>query len=565
MIDPILQASYAGGSGGDVGNAIAVAPDGDVYVAGSTLSFNFPGTRGGAQPAASANSDAFVARFSADLTVLRQATYLGGAGSDAAFALAIDATGAIVIAGSTNSTNFPGTAGGPQSAPGGGGDAFVARLSADLTQLLRATYAGGSAFDQAFAVLATADGAVYVAGSTASTNFPATGGGAQPVRGGNGDGFVARFSADLGKWVQSTYVGGTGSEIAYALVRDATGAVFVAGSTSSPNLPGVAGGLQSSPGGNGDAFVAKFDASLQALARATYLGGAGTDVAYALAYDGTAIVVAGDTASTNFPVTARSAQPVKSGGDDAFVTRLDPGLATLLQSTFVGGLGDDLAYAVAVDPTGAIFIAGDTLSAAFPATANGAQARPGGSGDAFIARLDATLATLVQATYIGGSGLDQGFGLALDARGHAWITGGTSSFNLPPNGGRRAGGGGRQRRRVRRDADGEPATRRFAGDRVSLPGLGPLLRHREYRRDRETRYRRVCRLGAHRPIVQGAAARHGGGRQRVPVLQRQLRAEELALLYAVGARVHGGQGQPGLGIRGGGVRVPAARRIRRVR
>jgi hypothetical protein len=147
------------------------------------------------------------------------------------------------------------------------------------------------------------------------------------------------------------------------------------------------------------------------------------------------VLVAGETASTNFPGTAGGAQPVRGGASDAFVARLDRTLATLMRATYAGGLSDDVANALAVDGIGAVFIAGNTLSTQFPGTAGGAQAGPGGNGDAFAARFDATLAKLVQSTYFGGTGLDQAFALAVDARGKAYVAGGTSSLNMPKSSG----------------------------------------------------------------------------------------------------------------------------------
>ena len=436
VIDPLLQSTYLGGSGGDVAWATAVDANGDVFVAGSTGSFNFPGTAGGAQAAAAANGDAFVARLNRNLTTLVQATYLGGGGGDVAQALAIDSTGAVLVAGSTTSVNFPGTAGGAQASPGGGGDAFVARLSHDLAQLLQSTYVGGSALDQGFALAVQPGGSVYVAGGTSSVNFPATAGGAQPVRAGAGDAFVAKLDATLTQLARATYLGGSGSDTAYALARDGTGAIFVAGNTGSTNFPGTGGSAQPVAGGGGDAFVAQLAGDLVTLVKATFLGGAGADFAYALALDaGGAVLVAGETASTNFPGTAGGAQPVRGGASDAFVARLDRTLATLMRATYAGGLSDDVANALAVDGTGAVFIAGNTLSTQFPGTAGGAQAGPGGNGDAFAARFDATLAKLVQSTYLGGSGLDQAFALAVDARGKAYVAGGTSSTNMPKSAG----------------------------------------------------------------------------------------------------------------------------------
>ena len=446
VIDPLLQATYAGGSGGDVAWAMAVDAAGAVYVAGSTASFNFPGTSGGAQATAAGGGDAFVAKLDRDLTSFARVTYLGGSGADVAQALALDAAGNVYVAGSTSSLNFPGTAGGAQASPGGGGDAFVARLAPDLATLVQATYAGGSAFDQAFALALGPAGSVYVGGGTSSVNFPAAAGGAQATRAGNTDGFVLRLAGDLATFVQATYIGGANNDIVYALAVAPDGAVYAAGSTGSATFPATAGGAQPAQGGGGDAFVAKLDAGLATFAQATFLGGASADAAYALALagDGT-VFVAGETGSANFPGTAGGAQPVRGGGTDAFVAALDGTLATLRQATFVGGLSDDVANALALDPTGTVYVAGNTASTAFPATAGGAQATPGGGGDAFVARLPATLAALPQATYVGGSGLDQAYGLAVTARGRVYAAGGTASLNLPAaTGGAQpaAGGGG---------------------------------------------------------------------------------------------------------------------------
>jgi hypothetical protein len=200
VIDPLLQATYLGGSGVDEAFALAIHPtSGDVYVAGATLSTNFPGTAGGAQPANGGGTDAFVARLNAALTTLNQATYLGGSGSEEALALAIHPTsGDVYVAGETLSTDFPGTAGGAQPANGGSPDAFVARLNAALTTLNQATYLGGGGGDLALALaIHPTSGEVYVAGETTSTNFPGTAGGAQPANGGVSDAFVARLTADL--------------------------------------------------------------------------------------------------------------------------------------------------------------------------------------------------------------------------------------------------------------------------------------------------------------------------------------------------------------------------------
>ena len=208
VIDPLLRSTYLGAAGADYATALAIHPaTGSVYAAGYTSSATttFPGVSGGAQGSSGGGSyDAFVSRFSADLTTLIKSTYLGAAGDDRANALAIHpASGEVYVAGITSSATitFPGVSGGAQGSSGGGFfNAFVSRFSADLTTLLKSTYLGAAGDDRANALaIHPATGEVYVAGFTSSLNttFPGVGGGAQGSSGGGYDAFVSRFSADL--------------------------------------------------------------------------------------------------------------------------------------------------------------------------------------------------------------------------------------------------------------------------------------------------------------------------------------------------------------------------------
>jgi uncharacterized repeat protein (TIGR02543 family) len=376
VIDPILQSTYLGGRGHDRALAIATHPTtGEVYVAGYTFSTNFPNTTDGAQISCSGCSsyyiDAFVARLNSNLTSISQSTYLGGSGSDSATALAISSTGDVYVAGETLSTNFPNTAGGAQENNRGWRDAFVARLNSSLTQILQSTYLGGSGADYAYA-LAISGGEVYVAGETFSTNFPNTTGGAQGSRGGKSDAFVARLNSNLTSISQSTYLGGSGSDSAYALaIHPTTGDVYVAGVTF----------------------------------------------------------------STNFPNTTGGAQESKSGiySWDAFVARLNSSLTQILQSTYLGGRYDDRALALAIHPTtGEVYVTGWTSSDNFPRTTGGAQGSRGGSLDAFVARLNSNLTQILQSTYLGGSGSDTAFALAIrPTTGEVYVVGYTYSTNFP--------------------------------------------------------------------------------------------------------------------------------------
>lgn len=406
------QATYFGGSGMDYPIAIAIHPATDeVFIAGHTTSADLPGTAGGAQPRSGGHYDAFVARFSPELTQLRQATYLGGSGGEGAEALAIDpVTGDVFVAGETASMDFPGTARGAQAVHGVGAhgavgyDAFVARLNSTLTVLKQATYLGGSGgMDVAVGLaLHPVSGEVFLVGETDSTDFPGTAGGAQAECGrGVMDAFVARLDPTLTGLKQSTCLGSDGYTVAISVAIDpVAGEVLVAGDTSSADFPGAMGGAQAASGGGWEGFVARLSSSLTVLKQTTYLGGAGMDFITALVIHPMTgeVFITGETTSTNLPATAGAAQKSSGGGLDAFAARFDSTLTLLNQATYLGGSDRDTAWALAIDPMGDVVVAGDTRSRDFPATAGGAQPSYGGGdqygGDAFIARLTRDLATV---------------------------------------------------------------------------------------------------------------------------------------------------------------------------
>jgi len=441
VIDPLLQATYLGGSGDEFAIGLAIHPtSGEVYVAGQTDSANFPGTTGGAQAANDGIWDVFVARLNATLTTVDQATYLGGSSTDQPLAVAIHPTsGDVYVAGFTSSTDFPGTSGGAQATSAlGNNHGFVARLNAALTTLVQATYLGGSGSDLAYALaIHPTSGEVYVAGGTTSNDFPGTTGGAQAAISGGGDAFVARVNAALTTLGQATYLGGTGNETAQALaIHPTSGDVYVAGGTNSTDLPGRTGGPQPGYGGGAsDAFVARLNADLTTLDQTTYLGGSANEYGQALAIHPTSgeVYVAGITNSADFPGTTGGAQAPFGSVIDAFVARLNADLTTLDQATYLGGSDYDYGNALAIHPTsGDVYVAGFTTSANFPGTTGGAQAANAGARDAFVARLNADLTTLGQATYLGGSSDDQAQALAIHpTSGDVYLAGASSSADFP--------------------------------------------------------------------------------------------------------------------------------------
>jgi hypothetical protein len=231
--------------------------------------------------------------------------------------------------------------------------------------------------------------------------------------------------------VYSTYLGGNGPDTGYGIAVDSAGNAYVTGSTDSTNFP--TNNPFQGHAGNYDAFVTKLSPTGDALVYSTYLGGGsgnGIDIAKAIAVDSAGnAYVTGYTGSENFP-TKNPFQGANHGSYDAFVTKLSPDGSALVYSTYLGGGGRDIANGIVVDSAGNAYVTGQTYSTNFP-TQNPFQGVFGGYVDAFVTKLSPDGSTLVYSTYLGGSGFDTGYGIALDSAGHAYVTGATGSINFP--------------------------------------------------------------------------------------------------------------------------------------
>jgi hypothetical protein len=318
-------------------------------------------------------------------------TYLGGSGGEGGIGIAVDAAGAAYVTGVTTSADFTAgctapctvrdaTLGGPLGAPLGG-DAFVTKLNATGTALLYSTYLGGSSFEEGIAIAVDDAEAAYVTGVT--------------------------FSAD-----------------------------FAAGCTA-PSCTV----LDATQGGSRDAFVTKLDPTGTALVYSTYLGGSSTDGGFGLAVDAAgAAYVTGHTSSADFTAGCTAPCTVLDatlGGDDAFVTKLDPMGTALLYSTYLGGSGNiEEGHAIAVDAVGAAYVTGNTTSADYtagctaPCTVLDATLDGPLDGDAFVTKIDPTGTALLYSTYLGGSSSENGIGIAVDPAGAAYVVGHTTSADF---------------------------------------------------------------------------------------------------------------------------------------
>ena len=450
VIDPVLTyTSYLGGSGEDVGLAVAADPAGNAYVTGYTISTDFP-THNAIQPASGGGHDVFVAKLDSTGSTFLYVTYLGGANTEHGQGIAVDATGNAYVTGYTESPNFP-TANAFQAVMPGSRNAFVTKLNASGSALVYSTYLGGSHGDIGYDIAVNVAGHAFVIGSTISANFP-TLNPIQAVPGGGNcatppstfpceDAFVSQLNASGSALIYSTYLGGIGGDIGQGLALDSSGAAYLIGITSAPNFPVVAAFQPSFGGGQYDAFIAKLNPAGSALDYATYLGGSDDDYGNDIAVDGFgAAHLTGNTRSLNFPI-ANALQPTigATNGFDAFVTKFDPTGAALVYSTYLGAQGDDLAYGIGLDAANNTYVTGLTRSPNFP-TVNAFQPSYGGSGtysgDAFISKLNAAGSGLAYSSFLGGNGDENVYGggfcgdIAIDASGAAYVSGCTSSTNL---------------------------------------------------------------------------------------------------------------------------------------
>jgi hypothetical protein len=405
----LIFTTLFGGSQIDVGLDIALDQAGVLHVVGVTQSPDFPQI----QPLPAAfqgdSAAAILVRLDPSGAIL-SSTRLGGTGYEEALDLELDSTGAIYLAGITNSWNFP-TVGGLQTSFGGGPyDAFVAKIAPGAESLVWATYLGGSGSDGAQALALGPAGSIVVVGATRSPGFPTPPGGpsvgSQPSPE-DYHAFVTRLAPAGTAIVYTAFLGGkagaSGSlgTAARDVALDAAGAAYVSGYTYSPEFP-VLGGLNTTLNGYADAFVTKLSPA-GSLVWSTLLGGSHGEGANAIALDAAGnINLAGATDSTDFPLLdPLQATCLPHFGDpanpmcfsDVFITRLAPDASSILFSTYWGGTLDvpdsgpaDSATAISVGPHGT-YVAGVARSLDFPVFNPLQPAYGGGLGDGFVLRI----------------------------------------------------------------------------------------------------------------------------------------------------------------------------------
>ncbi len=379
-------------------------------------------------------------------------TYLGGNDEDINQDLVADANGDIYVCGTTRSADFPTTAGAfDETFNGGstneyGGDTWVAKIDGVTGQLIYSTYLGGPGDEEPDAIYVNASGEVIVLGLTASANFPTTAGAYDETHNGGKDIFLLKLSADGSDVLWSTFLGGSGDEEAWEKTRlglDAGGNIYITGLTQSIDFPATPGAYDETHNGpndgsnaSRDVFVAKLSSDGSALGYATYIGGSDRDQGMSLTATPTGeCYLTGFTYSNDFPATTGAYDESFNGVRDIYVLKLNAAGSNLIYSTFIGGTSTDWAWDMVVDPSGEVYVTGNSQSDDYPTTPGAYQtARAAGFSVAVLTQLNAAGSDIVASTLLGGSTGNGGMialSLDRDAGGNIWIAGETGTTDLP--------------------------------------------------------------------------------------------------------------------------------------
>ena len=327
--------------------------------------------------------DAFVAKLNAAGTALDYAGYIGGAGGDIGYGIAVDSSGNAYVTGQTTSDEdtFPVTLGSLDDTYNDFNEGFVAKVNSTGSGLLYATYLPNGYLGRAIAVDLGLN--AYVTGE-------------------GGSGFVYKLNAVGTATIYTTNISGTAG---YGIAVDSLGNAYVAGTNGT------------------NARVVSLNAAGSGFNYQTNLGGSGTDIARGIAIDSSGnAFVAGQTTSSDFP-TMGTLDTTYGGGTDGFIAKYNSS-GTVLFAAYIGGSSFDAARGVAVDSLGNAFVVGNTSSseASFPVL-HGPDLTYNGSGDAFVVHIDAAGTRILYAGYIGGSSNDTGYAIAVDSDRNAYVAG----------------------------------------------------------------------------------------------------------------------------------------------
>jgi len=468
IIDPeLVFSTYSGSTSDNWGNTATFDENGNLYSGGIVNSPGFDVTIGAFQQSYGGGLwDVLILKFDSVGQNLLYATHLGGSAAESPESLIVNNAGELVILGATSSQNFPMKNAYQNTFAGGqrslfligveylnGSDIFLAKLSADGSQLLASTYLGGQNNDAAMLgnnplvknygdqfrgdVIVDENDNVYIASVTESADIPIVNGWQSSfAQVGSTDGYVAKLSPDLSNLLWSSFLGGSDNDVALS-VKLWQNKVIYAGGTMSSDFTVTSGTFQATKPGGIDGFIAIIDQSVPALEKATYIGTAGYDQVYFIDLDNEGYIHALGQTDGDFPVKAADGKPLYSNENSGqFIIKLNPDLeddANCFSMVFGSGIGSPNISPTAflVNNCGNLLLSGHggldhgeddtflTTSTTFdlPFTENAFKTDTDGS-DFYIAALEKDAQSLLYATFFGG-----------DSPRGDHVDGGTSRFD----------------------------------------------------------------------------------------------------------------------------------------
>lgn len=389
----LLYSVFVGGSLNQIAYGIRVDAAKNAYIAGTTNGTDFPTTPGAfdvtSNVANVGDSDLFLVKLSPTGTLL-YGSYYGGTSTETGGRVALDGANRMIVCFDTGSGDLPVTAGAYDLSINGSTDMGIAKLNlagGGASDLLYATYLGGSAHDEVYDVEVDPADRIYVCGSTLSSNFPATGG---PPWNGTFDAVFAKINPAGGGASDLVYgrkLGDTGQDYGGGIAVDGLGSPWVCGTTASPGFPVVGGWQNVYGGGPFDAWFGRFTPDGLSAYFVTFIGGSGTDRGVEVGLDPSWNgIVIGSTDSGDYPTTTGAFDVTHNGLADVFFASFQ-GFGTILESSYFGGGSSDYPYGFATDAGNAWYLTGTTQSSDFPTTASASDTSiNGGPIDAFVTK-----------------------------------------------------------------------------------------------------------------------------------------------------------------------------------
>lgn len=357
-------------------------------------------------------------------------TFIGSSADEGAYNVGRDPSGNLYVCGYTPSSSFPATTGAYDPSHNGSDDGFISKFSSNGSSLIYSTFIGGSAADYIYWMSVDSNGDVFACGETSSSNFPVTAGVFGGIKSAGTDAMIFKLNSSGGSLLYSTYLGGNANDYAYGIVHDTLGNAYVCGATSSSNFTTVSA-YDFSHNGLHDAFVTKISPNANSVIYSTYLGGASDEYAYAIGLvSNNEVIITGLTYSSLFPTTGTAYDNSYNTNGDVFVTRLGSSGNALIYSTFIGGLGEDCAYGLAIDPFENTIITGYTNAGSYPTTSGVYDNSFNGSTDVIISKLNNVGTILMQSTFFGGSSSDYGYGISITQQNQPVVTGYIASTGI---------------------------------------------------------------------------------------------------------------------------------------